>query len=196
MITLKIRIKMTLKKIFKTMSGRQMVKNIVNGSLLVFMCSAAAFAQITIEDVNWQVSKIVGAKRLPFVKVKEVLIKPEGKINEKIRILVSVRNEGNKVVEGLVLRYALKFKIVKLNSADDTAVWSVPFRIEELRISKIKPSREQTVKILNTGINTELKKLRSNGFWIDAIGMEIMIEPRKGDDLNKNIHQSVITSKQ
>ncbi|MCK4935770.1 MAG: hypothetical protein KAR84_02860 [Elusimicrobiales bacterium] len=196
MITLKIRIKMTLKKIFKTMSGRQMVKNIVNGSLLVFMCSAAAFAQITIEDVNWQVSKIVGAKRLPFVKVKEVLIKPEGKINEKIRILVSVRNEGNKVVEGLVLRYALKFKIVKLNSADDTAIWSVPFRIEELRISKIKSSREQTVKILNTGINTELKKLRSNGFWIDAIGMEIMIEPRKGDDLNKNIHQSVITSKQ
>ncbi|MCK5358812.1 MAG: hypothetical protein KAJ48_10485, partial [Elusimicrobiales bacterium] len=135
-------------------------------------------------------------KRLPFVKVKEVLIKPEGKINEKIRILVSVRNEGNKVVEGLVLRYALKFKIVKLNSADDTAIWSVPFRIEELRISKIKSSREQTVKILNTGINTELKKLRSNGFWIDAIGMEIMIEPRKGDDLNKNIHQSVITSKQ
>ena len=153
-------------------------------------------AQITIGDIDWEVSKDIGTKRLPFVKVKELLIKPEEKGNEKIRILISVRNEGYKVVEGLVLRYALKFRIVKLNSADDTAIWSVPFRIEELRISKIKPSDLQTVKIINTGIDAELKKLKNNGFWIDAIGMEIMIEPRKGDDLNKNVYQSLITAKQ
>lgn len=178
------------------MSHKKIFTNISICALLVFICSAGAFAQITIEDVNWQISKSVGTKRLPFVKVKEVSISPEGKINEKIRILVSVSNKGNKVIEGLVLRYALKFKIVKLNSADDTAVWSVPFRIEELRISKIKPACSQTVKILNTGINKELKKLRNNGFWIDAIGMEIMIEPRKGDDLNKNVYQSLIPAKQ
>jgi hypothetical protein len=187
MITIKTGIKMIRKKIFR---------NIANSALLICLCFSGLYSQITIEDVNWQISKAAGAKRLPFVKIKEVSIKPEGKINEKLRILVSVRNEGDKVVEGLVLRYALKFKIVKLNSVDDTAIWSVPFRIEEVRISKIKSNSSQMVKIINTGINKELKKLRNNGFWIDAIGVEIMIEPRKGDDLNKNIHQSLISAKQ
>ena len=164
-------------------------------AFLLFIYFPSASAQITIDDINWQVSKVAGSKRLPFVKVKEVSIKPEGKINEKIRILVTAHNEGSKVVEGLVLRYALKFKIVKLNSVDDTAIWSVPFRIEELRISKIKPSCSQIVKIINTGMNKELKKLRGNGFWIDAIGIEIMIDPRRGDDLSKTIHQAVISAK-
>ena len=80
------------------------------------MCFAGLSAQITIGDINWEIAKAAGTKRFPFVKVKEVVIKPESKINEKFRILVAVRNEGDKVVEGLVLRYALKFRIVKLNS--------------------------------------------------------------------------------
>ncbi len=175
------------------MKHRKIFKNMATCALLICMCFAGLSAQITIGDINWEISKAAGTKRLPFENVKEVLIKPESKINEKFRILVAVRNEGDKVVEGLVLRYALNFRIVKLNSPDDTAIWSVPFHVEELRISKIKPSGLQTVKIINTSINKELKKLRNNGFWIDAIGMEIMIEPRKGDDLNKNVYQSLIT---
>ncbi|MCK5583057.1 MAG: hypothetical protein KAI33_04670 [Elusimicrobiales bacterium] len=178
------------------MTREKIFRNMVSCLVFIFICSADLSSQITIRDINWQVSKVAGTKRAPFVKVKEVLIKPEGKINKKVRIIVSVANEGDKIVEGLVLRYALNFRIIKLNSAEDTAIWSVPFRIEELRISKIKPSGLQMVKIINTSINKELKKLRNNGFWIDAIGMEIMIEPRKGDDLNKNIYQSLIIAKQ
>ncbi|MCG2725783.1 MAG: hypothetical protein L6420_05935 [Elusimicrobia bacterium] len=176
------------------MTRKKIFKSAVSCLALIVICFSGLSAQITIQNIDWQVSKARGTKRLPFVGMKKVLIKPKSKISEKIRILVSVLNEGDKIVEGLVLRYSLNFRIVKLNSADDTAIWSVPFRIEELRISKICPSCSQTVKIINTGISNELKKLKNNGFWIDAIGMEIMIEPRKGDDLTKNIHQSLITA--
>lgn len=177
------------------MNPKRIFKNIFLSLLLVFVCLSISSAQITIQDINWQLSDAVGRKRLSFVKVKGISVKPDGKINEKIRIIVSVANKGEKTVEGLVIRYALNFRMVNLKSPGDTAIWSVPFRIEELRISKIEPSRASEVKIIKTGINKELKKLRNNGFWINAIGLEIMIEPKKGDDLKKIIYQSSIAVK-
>ena len=177
------------------MKCKSLFKSVFVSLILFLMCLANLPAQITIKNIDWQTSKGRGTKRKPFISVKDITLKQDIKTNEKLRVLISIRNDSDKDIEGLVLRYSLNFRIIKLNSKDDYFIWSVPFRIEELRVSKIKALSSHSVKIINTNLNNELKKFKNSGFWVDALAVKIMIEPRKGNDLTKNIRQSVISVK-
>lgn len=177
------------------MTYKNLLKSVSVSLIIFFMCFANLPAQITIKDIDWQISKGRGTKRKPFISVKNIELKQDVKTNEKLRVLISIHNDSDKDIEGLVLRYSLNFRIIKLNYEDESAIWSVPFRIEELRVSKIKALSSHTVKIINANLNNELKKFKNSGFWVDAVAVKIMIEPRKDNDLTKNIRQSVINIK-
>ena len=160
-----------------------------------FLCAASAapaFSQVEIVRVNWEVSKLAGKVRSPYVPVAELRAAPEFKFSDYLRAIVTLRNPSAKPVEGLVLRYALSLRLLKSGDAPEKAFWGVPFYVEEVRVSKVNPSSERQAKVIRFELQTQLNKLRNSGFTPSALRMDIMLNPRQGDEPAAIIRESVM----
>ncbi|MBI4802120.1 MAG: hypothetical protein HY796_06315 [Elusimicrobia bacterium] len=164
--------------------------------LLAFFISGPALsAQVRINKIDWQVSKVQGQKKLPFEAISEIILESYQKFPHKLRAVVTAQNTSAKPAGGLVLRCALSLHIVRLGDAADTGFWAVPFRVEELRISQIRPAGFYEAKLIHSRLNEQLKKLKNTGFWADALKLAVMLDPRQGDDPAAIIRESVISIK-
>lgn len=94
-----------------------------------------------------------------------------------------------------MLRCALSLHIVKTSRADDEGFWAVPFRVEEVRISQIRPGGVYEAKLIHFVLNEQLKKFNQTGFWVDAFKLQVMLDPGFGDDLSEIIKEAVINIK-
>lgn len=162
-------------------------------SLLICAASAVpAFSQVAIVKVGWELSKLAGKTRSPFAPVTELRAAPDVKFSDNLRAIVTLRNPTSKPVEGLVLRYALSLRLLKKGDAPEKAFWSVPFYVEEVRVSKVNPSSERQTKVIRFELQTQLNKLRNSGFEPSALRMAVMLGPRHGDDPSQIIRESII----
>jgi hypothetical protein len=152
-------------------------------------------AQVRINKIDWQVSRVEGKVTLPFEPILELKLEPYQKYLSKFRAVVNVHNSSVKPVEGLVLRCALSLRVVKLADAEAAGFWAVPFRVEELRISQIKPGGVYEAKLIHFVLNEQFKKLKNTGFWVDALKLQVMLEPRQGDEPSTIIKEAVIEIK-
>jgi len=169
-----------------------------------FFCSALR-AQVRIDKIDWQISRVQDDKKLPFETVLELKLEPYQKYPDKLRAVVTARNFSAQPVEGLVLRCALSLRLVKLpaklngGAADpgttDPGFWAVPFRVEEVRISRIKPDGVYEAKLIHSALNEQLKKLKYSGFWADALKLQVMLDPRPGDEASRIMKEAVIEIK-
>jgi len=156
-----------------------------------FMCPVLR-AQVQLDKIDWQVSLAAGEKPLPFKTIQELKLEPYQKYPHKLRAVVVAQNASAKQVEGLVLRCALSLHVIKVSDTPDAGFWAVPFRTEELRISRIKGGGVYEAKLIHFVLNEQLKKLRNTGFWVDALKLQVMLDPKSGDDPAKIMKEGVI----
>jgi hypothetical protein len=149
-------------------------------------------AQSQLDGINWQVSRVAGKTKLPFETIRELNLAPYGKYPYKLRAVVAARNLSARPSDGLVLRCALSLHIVKLSDPADAGFWAVPFRVEELRISQINPGAVYEARLIHFALNEQLKKFNNTGFWVDALRLNVMLDPRQGDEPAKIMSESVI----
>lgn len=154
-------------------------------------CRPAA-AQTEIVKVDWEISRLQGKDRAPYVPVAELKASPDTKFSDNLRAIVTLRNPSVRPVEGLVLRYSVRFQLLKKGDAPEKAFWGVPFHVEEVRVSKIGPSADRPARILRFELQEQLKKLRGSGFLPVAIKLEVMLCPRLGDEAAGLVRESAL----
>ena len=159
---------------------------------LALACCRPAAAQTEIVKVDWEISRLQGKDRGPFVPVTELKASPETKFSDNLRAIVTLKNPSAKPVEGLVLSYSVRLRLLKTGDAPEKAFWGVPFHIEEVRVSKITPGAERPARILRFELQEQLKKLRGTGFMPVAIKLEVMLCPRQGDEAAGLVRESAL----
>lgn len=164
------------------------------GLLLALPAAAPAPlpAQTEILKVDWELSRLQGKERAPYAAVTELKLVPEAKFSDHLRALVTLRNPAARPVEGLVLRYAVRLRLLRKGDSPDKAFWGVPFYTEEVRVSKIAPGAERTARLIHFDLSEQLRKLRNSGFAPEALKLEIMVAPRQGDDPAAIVREAVL----
>ena len=152
-------------------------------------------AQVQINSIDWQVSRAEGKEKLAFEPILELKLAPYQKYLNKFRAVVNIRNSSARPVEGLVLKCALSLRVVKLSDAQQAGFWAVPFRVEEVRVSRIQPGGVYEAKLIHFVLNEQLKKLKNTGFWVDALKLQVMLDPRLGDEPARIMKEAVINIK-
>ena len=148
-------------------------------AVLLFIPALAA-AQLELAGVSWQIAS--GAKRARFENAEKIPLRKQA---VKTRISVSLANKGKAAVEGAVLRCAFSMRLA--------GQWTVPFWLEERRVAKVKPFATAKASIPHLELQNYLKRLAGTGFWPDALRVQVMLEPRAGDDISKNLAESIIS---
>ncbi|OGR52904.1 MAG: hypothetical protein A2049_07315 [Elusimicrobia bacterium GWA2_62_23] len=164
-------------------------------ALVIAFCAvvpAAAPAQSEILKVDWELSRLRGKERTPYAPVAELRASPELKFSDHLRALVTLRNPAAKPVEGVVLRYSVRMKLLRKGDAPEKAFWGVPFYTEEIRVSKINPGSERQARIIHFDLPAQLRKLRNSGFSPEELKLEIMVCPRQGDEPGAIMREAVI----
>ena len=162
--------------------------------LMLATCPALK-AQVQIHTIDWQISRTEGKVSLPFESITELKLEPYQKYLNKFRAVVTAQNHSANPAEGLVVRCALSLHMVRISSAAEPGFWAVPFRVEELRISRIKPGAAYEAKLIHFTLNEQLNKLKNTGFWVDALKLQVMLDPRPGDEPGRIMKETVISIK-
>lgn len=154
--------------------------------------AAPSAAQVELIRIDWELSRLEGKNRAPFAPVSELRAAPEAKFTGQLRAAVTLRNPAPKAAEGLVLRYALRLRLLKTGDAPEKAFWGVPFYTEEVRVSRVSPSSEKQARVIRFELQSQLNKLRNSGFAPTALKLEVMLSPRQGDVPSAIMRESVI----
>ena len=165
------------------------VKFFAISSAAVFLVCSSVFAAPEIVNVKWQKSYKQDGK-VKFEDLNKIIISSDGKNKENLRLLITLKNLENKPIEGIVIRAAFSMRLAKPGT--DSGAWAVPFYIDERRVAKINAGQQFNAAIPNMDLNNYLNRLKNSDYWINALKAEIMIEPRKGDDILKNTAQSIL----
>jgi len=169
-----------------------MIKIIIPVLGLMFLVSVPASSQVRVEAVSWESSSPLGKTWTPFSPVAELKLAAGQRMKDKLRAVFTVRNMSRTAVEGLVLRYALRLRLVKEGEPAKVGIWSVPFRVEELRLAKSGPGQSLLVRATRFELKEQIKKLVGTGFWFDAVKLEVMVEPRRGAELAGITQETVL----
>lgn len=165
----------------------------ISSCFLFLFVFANAGSALVFKKIIWQksVSEKAGPK-VRFKTVKTLELEKNKPIPAKLRIIVRIKNTGRKPLKAVIIRCAFYIKLVSLTDKTQKPLEMVPFKIEERRVSIIKPGRTVNIKTTSFPILNYLKRLKDTGFWISEIKAETMVEPKKGDNLTDNITQSAI----
>ncbi len=163
-------------------------------AIILFLAVSCASAGPDIAEIKWQVPlQESPGKKTSYITISEW---KQGYLNQSpghMRILVSVANRSGKPIEGSVIRCAVSMHLAPVDQPGTQGVWAVPFWVEQRRVPKIKPAQALDVAIPHIDLQGNLKRLRGTGFWPDAFKVQIMAEPRLGDNLEKSVVESVIS---
>lgn len=156
--------------------------------LLSVLVAAPAQAGMTVSSAALQVS-ITAKKGSPvFHGIESLLLPPDGKPAAVLRAVLTVDNEGPRVESGVVIRFSISARVKRIG-ADGEGAWSVPFLLEERHVPRVARGRGVAVNlpVNRVALVGHLKKLRSAGLWPDALRIDALIEPRRGEDLSGRV---------
>ena len=169
-----------------------MIKKTIPFAVVFLLFAASASAQVRVTAVSWEASSPLAKAWTPFAPVTGLKLTPHQKMTDKLRVIFTVRNSSAAAVEGIVLRYALRLRLIKDGDSPENGVWNVPFRVEELRLAKAGAGESRQIFATRFGLNEQIKKLANTGFWFDALKLEVMVEPRYGVELAGMAQESVL----
>ncbi len=149
---------------------------------LVLSGAAPVFAQMEITGIDWQLSRLEGKERAPYVPVSKLRAATTVKFTDNLRAIVTLRNSSKEAAEGLVLRYALSLRLLRDGAVPGDAFWCVPFFVEEVRVSKVGPLSERLARVIRFDLQSQLNKLKGSGFSPVELKLEVMLNPRQGDE--------------
>ncbi|MCX5784454.1 MAG: hypothetical protein NTX59_02065 [Elusimicrobia bacterium] len=169
-----------------------MIKKTIPFAIFFLLFSAAASAQVRVTAVSWESSSPRAKTWTPFMPVAGLKLTAHQKLTDKLRAIFTVHNSSASAVEGIVLRYALRLRLIKDGDSPENGVWNVPFRVEELRLAKAGAGESKQVRAERFGLNEQIKKLAGTGFWFDALKLEVTVDPRYGVELPGITQESVL----
>ncbi len=150
---------------------------------LAILCGQC-FAAVEVSKIRWQVpARQSVAHGEKFADASELLFSTDSAKPPRFAVAAGLVNNGARSAEASIVRCAFSFRLIKLSDPAKPGVWAVPFMTEERRISKIKPGMAFEIKIRNVDIKPFLSRLRASGYWPDAVKVQLMVEPRPGDEL-------------
>lgn len=165
---------------------------LLSAACVFFLAAAAPAAAVEVTGISWELSRLQGKNRSPYSPVSRLRAAPEIKFTDYLRALVTLRNPSQKAAEGLVLRYVLSLRLLKKGDAPEKAFWSVPYYVEEVRVSKINPASSRQARVIRFELQNQLNKLKGSGFVPSALKLEVMLCPRQGDSPAAIMREAVI----
>lgn len=152
--------------------------------LLALLVGAPACAGVTVSSAAVQVS-IAAKKGSPvFHTIESLLLPPDAKPAAVLRAVLTVDNEGPRVESGVVIRFSISARVKRVGTEGE-GTWSVPFLLEERHVPRVAAGRgvKVTLPVNRVALVGHLKKLRAAGFWPDALRIDALVEPKRGEDL-------------
>jgi len=163
-------------------------------ALLLTCAAPAAFARPEITGVSWQFSPgLKPAMKPKFSDVQQIALPADTKLTGRLRAVAVLENKSSKSSGGIVLRVAVSARIVKTGAEAASGVWSVPFWLDERRVAELKTGGKKNVVIPNIELQNYLKRFSNTGFWVDALKIQLAVEPRAGEDLPSPISEAALT---
>lgn len=161
--------------------------------LLLLSCAASAPAEVSIESSHWQLP--VGRATKPvWHDVGAWLLPPNGSVAAAPRLELRLRNAASKADEAMLLRYTVSARLVPIAGGGE-GVWAIPFILEDRRVPTIRAGETRPVPAgLNRAVlGAYLKRMARAGYWPDALRLQVMVEPRPGENtLQGRMHESVL----
>jgi len=157
------------------------------GLLLALFLGSGSSAEVILKEVRWQVTPNIRSRK-PIWHDAAVWLQPPGaKLERQPRILVTLLNKSPGPDEALLLRYALSARLARAQESGTAAAegnWTIPFILEERRVPKIRGNDALQVAIqFNRAVfSAYLLRMRRAGFWPDTLRMQVMVEPRPGEN--------------
>ncbi|MBI3548827.1 MAG: hypothetical protein HY078_07305 [Elusimicrobia bacterium] len=153
---------------------------------LGFLCvafSAPAGAEVAIKRIEWHVLSEDAKHKAIYKPAQEWAQEPIRIVTRKPRAVITLVNKGPRLAEGILFRFAVSAKLVRIDRPDDTGVWTVPFWVDDHRVAWLKANETTDVNVDNLLLMTHFKKLFRAGFWPKAIRISAMVELRPGDSV-------------
>jgi len=155
--------------------------------------SGSAWGEVALKQARWFVVQNGKARRGGYRPAERWVQPPAARLSSKPRAVVTVVNRGPKPEEGVLLRYAISARLFR---AGETGVgeglWTVPFWVEERRVPRLKANEVKDIPIDSMLLITFLKRTFRAGFWLNALKIQVMVEPRIGDKLPERILEEVL----
>jgi len=157
-------------------------------ALLITLSSAwAPSAEVVLQEMRWQVTPNVQSRKAVWHDAAGWLQPPGSKLERQPRVLVTLRNRSAGSEEALLLRYAVSARLAHVRedgAASAEGTWAIPFILEERRVPKVRGNDVLRVPIsLNRAMfGAYLMRMRRAGFWPDMLKLQVMVEPRPGEN--------------
>jgi hypothetical protein len=104
----------------------------------------------------------------------------KGKEKNDYRIRMDIKNDLNKEITALVIKYSFKLNLRK----NGRSIQTISIFTSSIRVSDIKAGQSKIVYIYETkNIFSEIKKVMSAGYEIVDVVFDIMVEPKKDIDI-------------
>lgn len=144
---------------------------------------------MVLTKAQWQVLPSQRPPRKAALDIASLSLPPGAPNRETLGAVVVLRNAGAKAAVGVLLRYAVSARIAPVDGGGSTALttggggsWTVPFWLEEARVPRIRAGQEQRFTIRNLHLEPHLRQLLREGFWPTALRLQVMAEPKRGED--------------
>ncbi|HOX21946.1 MAG TPA: hypothetical protein PLL10_00665 [Elusimicrobiales bacterium] len=169
------------------------MKKFALSSVFILTCSLAAWAGPELSGVRWQYSPgLKPAVKHKFSDAQEIKIPVDGKMQGLLRAMVSLENKTGKDSGGIVLRVAVSARLIRAASPEQPGVWDLPFWIDERRVAELKAGAKKEAPIPNIDLQKYLKRMQKTGYWIDALKIQLAVEPRAGEDFGSNMSEALL----
>lgn len=161
--------------------------------LLLFIAVETAGAEVVLKGVDWQLALQVRKKKGDYHDVKRWLFPPTQQAKIRARAMALLKNNGNKDETAVLLRVAFITRLRKIG-AHGEGVWTVPFHVEEKRVTTLRRNSETAVSlpINRVALDAYLKRMHRAGYWPDAFKVQVMVEPREGEEIRSRMGESVL----
>lgn len=157
---------------------------------LVFPTSASA--ELVLRSVTWQLPSAPGASPRGFRPIERWVQPASTKLSGKPRAVITVMNRGPKPAEGAVLRYAITARMGPVGQTGREGVWTVPFYLNERRVPRVGANQVRDIPLNDLVLEVFLKKSFRAGHWPDALKIQVMVEPRRGEGLEQRILEQIL----
>jgi len=166
--------------------------------LAAALLAAPLRAELMIESMRWELAKPARGRRAAFEAVSALPTAPP-RFEGKLLLRVVLKNRGPREADGILLRYCLAARLVRLDGGGE-GIWAVPFRVDEKRVPKVAANKYFEVTLDPSGsmdlpFPNYLRRVYSSGFWPDQLKAQVMLSPHRGSVETIETHELILPVK-
>ncbi len=159
-------------------------------SLFVFLgvlaagvaCPLQARATLSFGTWSWVLTPVRHGRHYPSQEISRLDISGDAAIPGRLAANLALQNLGPQR-EGILLRYDLSAEVYSISDPKKERGWTIPFVVDERRVPQLKADQSLTLNFdVTESVKDYFKQLFLEGWRPEKIKMEIMIEPRQGED--------------